>query len=159
MATIRLERFNYGPGDSSSPVTGTFGVFTLPSGRELYTVERPWLQNKPFESCIPEGVYRLKKRRSNVVKTTSGGEYLDGWEVTGVPGRSLIMLHVANWPRNVEGCIGVGLAYGILSGSLAVLSGSLAVLNSLNAFRILMDELDGDTEHDLHITGYVVQYP
>ena len=52
MKKVLLERFAYSP-------MGTFGVLTV-DDFECYTVERPWLDNKPRESCIPEGVYRLE---------------------------------------------------------------------------------------------------
>ena len=34
----------------------------------------------------------------------------DMWEIINVPGRSHILLHIANLPINVEGCVGVGLS-------------------------------------------------
>ena len=37
---------------------GTFGVLRA-GGNKLVTVERPWEDNKPGISAIPEGVYKL----------------------------------------------------------------------------------------------------
>jgi len=145
MPSIHLERFAYAP-------DGVFGRLTLPNGEKLYTVERPWLGNKPFESCIPDGVYELKKRVSPVVERTSGGEFAEGWEVTNVPEREYIMLHVANWPEDVEGCIGIGRDY-------AVLGGRNAVTDSRASFRKLMRSLEGVDSWDLVITGYHMEYP
>lgn len=151
MALLTIRRFNYGP-NLPSPAAGTFGESILPSGRKLYSVERPWLGNQNNVSCIPEGVYRLGWRRSEVVERSTNGEFLEGWEVQGVPGRSLIMLHPGNWPHNFEGCIGHGTRYGMLSDKLAV-------LNSLAAFRLLMAEFPKDEDHEIHILPYLVEYP
>jgi hypothetical protein len=49
---IVLERFAYTP-------IGSFGRLMFPEF-QCYTVERPWLDNKIRESCIPEGEYALK---------------------------------------------------------------------------------------------------
>lgn len=53
-----------------------------------FTIERPWLQNKPRQSCIPEGVYEIKKRWSPRHR----------WHlwVSNVPGRSYILIHRGN---------------------------------------------------------------
>jgi len=65
---------------------------------QCFTIELPWLNNKQQQSCIPEGTYRLKKRWSP----------RHSWhlQVTGVPGRSFILLHPANdAQRQLRGCI------------------------------------------------------
>ena len=49
---VLLERFAYTP-------MGIFGRIMSPEF-QCYTVERPWLDNRARESCIPEGVYRLR---------------------------------------------------------------------------------------------------
>lgn len=149
---LYLHRFNHGPEDINSPVTGTFGKLRLPDGKTLYTVERPWKGNKPSESCIPDGVYTLRKRRSGVVERSSKGKYLEGWEVCDVPGRTYIMNHPANWPTDVEGCIGYGKTYGLIDGRLAV-------GHSQDAFDLFMQALEGEEEHILHIMPYLVEYP
>ena len=72
------------------------------------SMERPWKDNKNDESCIPAGLYRLKKRVSPIVDKTSGGEFKEGWEVTDVQGRTFIMFHVGNYVRNSNGCVLIG---------------------------------------------------
>jgi len=67
----------------------------------FFTVERPWLDNKPNISCIPDGTYKLKR-----VDSPKFGA--DMWEIADVPGRTHILLHVGNRPHNFEGCIGLG---------------------------------------------------
>ena len=68
---------------------------------ECETVERPWANNAPNISCIPEGKYEL--RRSRFYRR----DY-DAYEVVGVKDRSRILIHIANTPLDVEGCIGLG---------------------------------------------------
>ena len=68
----------------------------------LFTVERPWLDNKPFVSCIPTGTYTVKKRDGS----NQDLKYPDAWEVLDVKHRWGILFHVANTPIDVVGCIG-----------------------------------------------------
>lgn len=151
MLIIELERFSYGPSDISHPLAGTFGQLTIPDmDRAIYTVERPWVGNTPFESCIPEGVYRLSKRESPVVTRTTNGEYNVGWEVTDVENREHIMFHPANWPSDVEGCIGVGFDYNYLS--------RLAVIQSRKAFKCMMNIMS-EEEYELHVFSRPFSYP
>lgn len=112
-----LERFCYAD-------TATFGRLTV-EGRTLYTVERPWLENQPRVSCIPEGLFRCKPRRF-----FRGG--YDAVEVCNVPGRSHILFHRGNRASDVLGCIAVGAQIGVLGGDWAV-------LKSAEGFRAFMD--------------------
>lgn len=91
---IALERFAYTP-------IGTLGRLTV-GDTTLYTVERPWLSNKQNVSCIPQGHYQCERYSSQ--------RYPDTWEIVGVPARSLILFHAANFPHEVQGCIGLGLS-------------------------------------------------
>lgn len=113
---------------------GTFGQLVLENGAKFATVERPWLNNQPGRSCFPEGEYTLRLRSSPVVQRTSKGKYPKGFEVSNIPGRSLCMLHVANFPTDVEGCIGIGK-------EIVVIGGTLAVNNSIASFTELMEYL------------------
>ncbi|MFL1404204.1 DUF5675 family protein [Marinobacter sp. M1N3S26] len=144
-AALRLTRFCYAP-------DGTFGRLELPDGTELFTCERPWEGNKRRESCIPDGVYTLRMRRSGVVERSTGGKYLEGWEVVNVPGRSYIMLHPANWPDQLEGCIAPGLGFGIISEKQAVTS-------SQDAFDKLMSALAGQDEWEIDIRPFIMEHP
>ena len=87
---------------------GTIGRIDLPGGFYCYTIERPWAGNRQNVSCIPAGRYKIRVRASPVVERTIRGEFSEGYEVVGVPGRSYIMFHVANSMYDLEGCIGVG---------------------------------------------------
>ena len=92
----------------------------------FYTIERPWLDNAPWESCIPEGEYALKWKESPKF----------GWcyEVEGVTNRTDILLHVANYPKDVQGCIGVGMD---------LMGDRIAVARSRDAMNALHDLTGG----------------
>jgi hypothetical protein len=64
------------------------------------TVELPWKENKFRVSCIPEGRYEVVRRWSK--------KYGNHFWVKDVPSRDLILIHVANYTRDLLGCIGVG---------------------------------------------------
>lgn len=77
---------------------------------ELWTIERPWQNNLPFKSCIPDGEYEIKL-------TDSPRFGPNTWQVQNVPDRTHILFHVANTAADVVGCIGCGLGvYPDLSG-------------------------------------------
>lgn len=122
---------------------GTLGHLAGP-GFRCVTMEREWAGNAKKRSCIPAGTYHLTKRSSSVVYRSTKGKYLNGWEVTDVPGRSLIMIHPGNWQHDVEGCIAPGRAFSILERKVAV-------SHSLAAFTELMKLLEGEKEHILHV--------
>jgi hypothetical protein len=77
---------------------GTNGELYLNGERICFTIELPWLSNKPRLSCIPEGRYEIAKRFSEH----------HGWHmhVRDVPKRSLILIHAANdAEKELKGCI------------------------------------------------------
>ncbi len=136
---ITLERFAYSP-------HGTFGRLIVPNKFQCFTVERPWLDNRTAESCIPEGRYPLRLRTSPIVERTSKGEFLQGWEVVDVPGRTLIMLHAGNTMADLQGCIAPG-------DSLGWVEGRWAVMRSRETFKLLMHALAGLHTWHLEITS------
>ena len=83
--------------------TGTLGTLSGP-GFSCNTVERPDKQNIPGESCIPEGEYIAVVSPS----TTNSPHFEYAYELQNVPGRTLIKIHIANFPSELKGCIGLG---------------------------------------------------
>tara|TARA_B110000967_G_scaffold292_1_gene279 strand:- start:2780 stop:3220 length:441 start_codon:yes stop_codon:yes gene_type:complete len=137
MKTILLERnahFDF----------GTFGEMVGPSGFRYYTVERPWVNNEPMVSCIPEGTYTLRQRKSGVVTRSSGGKFTSGWEVTNVSGRTFIMIHPANWPSQLHGCIAVGLKLAPMQDPKG--KSFMGVQSSRKAFTDLMKVLGDEAQ-------------
>lgn len=65
-----------------------------------FTLELPWKKNQPNVSAIPEGTYKVVKRYS--------AKYKNHLHLLDVPGRSFILLHEANFVRELQGCIAVG---------------------------------------------------
>lgn len=122
-------------------------------GHEFATLELPWRQNRISDSCIPEGVYRLRKRRSAVIKRSTGGEFEEGWEVTGVSGRTFIMLHPGNFASDTEGCIMPGWSH------FWNATEGFGVRDSRPAFRALMKALDSRDEWDIDIRCNCPEYP
>ena len=83
----------------------------------IKTLERPWLNNEPNRSCIPEGTYRC-----DFMECSNSGKYRRVWHVQDVVGRTEILFHTGNLIEDSLGCILVGLSHGYLSGREAVLS-------------------------------------
>lgn len=131
MKQVLLERFAYTP-------FGTFGRLIV-DYFQCYTVERPWLNNKVRESCIPEGKYELKLGMFN-----NGG--YSAYEVMDVPNRSLIKIHIGNTIDDVVGCIAPG-------NKLGYLRGKWGVIYSRPAFDAFMDNMNGE-DGVIEITQY-----
>lgn len=83
-------------------VTGTFSV---DGAQKYFSLELPELfegqPNVTNKTCIPAGTYPVERLWS------------DHWNammphVTQVPGRTEVEIHVANYPRDIHGCIGIG---------------------------------------------------
>ena len=107
----------------------------------LITVERPYLDNKPFISCVPDGEYILKPVNSAKYGQTYFIESLDlenGVPVVGLAQgkRTGILFHIGNTIDDSTGCI-------ILGKSCGVIKGKRAVLNSGKAVREFNREMDG----------------
>lgn len=84
---------------SDHSIISSFFIDQLPFG---YTLELPLTfdgkENVKEKTCIPYGKYRV------VVCSWNPKRLL----VLEVPGRDAIEMHVANEPRDIKGCIGVG---------------------------------------------------
>ncbi len=119
MKDVFLERFCY------SDIMGTFGKLKV-DDFECLTVERPWLNNKVGESCIPEGAYELKLGFYN-----RGG--YPCYEIDPVPDRTLIKIHIANTIDDVIGCVGLGMGLGYIENKWAVTSSERALNDVLAA--------------------------
>jgi hypothetical protein len=100
---------------------GTFGVLRGP-GLLLFTAELPWADNAPERSRIPPGSYTLEPHHTE--------RFPACWALVGVgvahfpaPGvtRSAVLIHAANLPTELRGCIAPGRYLGQLDGRLAVL--------------------------------------
>lgn len=120
MIDIVLKRFCYHP-------QGTLGVIDF-AGERFYTVERPWIDNKPYVSCIPTGSYNMRRRESP--------RFGETWHVLDVEDRTHILIHVANFPSDVQGCIGLGTK--LMNDRIAV-SNSRAAIKDFEAITRDLD--------------------
>ncbi len=106
---------------------GTFGVLTLDS-HKWFTGELPWKGNQSQISCIPKGLYFANWQYSPRFKKMMFG-------IGPVEGRSGIRIHPANlmgdaskgYRAQLNGCIALGQAIGVLDGQKAVLLSKPAV--------------------------------
>lgn len=116
---------------TGSKPEATLGILYM-EGKELCrTLENPWLDNKPYISCVPTGKYLCKKYSSE--------KYPDVWELQNVKDRTYILIHAGNIAKHTQGCILVGFSWGFIDNDVAVLS-------SRNALYKLRNELDDEFE-------------
>lgn len=107
---------------------GVFGVMFDDEGYPFtLSLERPWLDNKPNESCIPKGVYTCVK----VVSPKFGKTF----KVSGVKDRSDILFHKGNVPSDSHGCILIGEQFELVNGAHGIAS-------SAKGFEEFMGKLD-----------------
>lgn len=101
MKEVNIERFK-------TNKNATHGILkVLEGGKTVFeckTIERGWLNNQRSISCIPQGVYNVRQTHSPRFKTNL---YL----VENVPNRASIRFHPANFSRQLNGCIALGLDF------------------------------------------------
>ena len=74
----------------------TEGILTLPDGQQIATLERPWLDNKPFFSCIKPDIYIVDRDKAGTHRW---------YRLRDVDGRTDIEIHIANLVSELMGCI------------------------------------------------------
>ncbi len=107
-----------------------------------YSLERPYLDNAPNISCVPEGEYELKYHRYKGKLDTFA---LIGETVSHFPSdkqRNLILIHPANKVHELQGCIATGTTK---------LSGEGRMVKSLDAHKKLMNIILVKNINELHI--------
>jgi hypothetical protein len=131
---IKCKLIRYG----STPM-GTFGELHV-AGHRFFTVERPWLNNEPFVSCVPAGLYALEAHDSQshpdvwaLVNHSLGVYHFDHPDAI----RTAILIHVANVASELAGCIAPGTGQGCPYGKWGV-------THSGDAIDKLREILDGE---------------
>ena len=118
--------------------TGTWGKLYDGDRFICYTLERPWLDNKPNVSCVPAGKYAVKP----IVSPRFGETYClhslgnNGVRLYGSSDRTHILIHKGNTIDDTAGCIIVGTKFGVLGDQRFIMNSGLA-------FNGLMLELAG----------------
>lgn len=115
---LTLERYIHGE-------KATIGRLLSETGAMVcYTLELP----KTGLPCrIVEGVYQVAQYESPANKCRV-------WLLSGVPGRSFIEIHPANYPGELKGCIAPGIS---------VAMSKEAVWNSKKALQAIVDTVGG----------------
>jgi len=112
----------------TSTEQGTLSTIICPDNDfTCKAIELPWKDNIISYSCIPTGEYIVKRRWSK--------KYNYHYHITDVKGRSWILCHSGNfagdtskgWKTHSEGCILLGLYFGIITGQNAVLNSRTAI--------------------------------
>ena len=114
----------------------TYGVLFIDGKPSFVTLEDAWKGNAKQVSCIPTGTYKIVRHKSPRFGKT--------YKVLDVPDRSEILIHAGNTHEDTQGCILVGLMFGVLGAQTAILS-------SRTAFEALMNELKDVKEAELEI--------
>lgn len=122
--------------------TGTFGELFMNGSALCYTVEREWNNNLPSLSCVPAGTYRLKRHKSPKYGFCFALECPSvGVTIYGPSQRTHCLIHAANFPHQLEGCIAPGIE---------MHSDKWGVANSRTAMNKLLEILVDD-EYELEI--------
>ena len=106
---------------------------------ECAGIELPWKHNRKQVSCITAGVYVADFTWSPTFK-----EWL--WELMGVPNRKYIRLHVANYTRELRGCIAPGMSHADIDGD-----GIIDVKSSRKALTAIHAITNNYSEIEFHV--------
>jgi len=103
---LGIKRIDYGEKQTLGILT-VYDTLNFPLW-ECRTLELPWKSNQKRVSCIPDGDYTVVKRSSE--------KYKNHFHILDVPNRSYILIHPANYVRQLLGCIAVGLKHTDIDG-------------------------------------------
>lgn len=124
---------------------------------DLWTIERPWQNNQSGVSCVPEGVYTLERHEPTSVSLPPGYSHtyaLVNHEL-GVSHyhdpackRSVCLFgHIANYPEEVQGCIGFGKNH-------IIHDNRLIITRSTEATKEMLDYIEHGGIKQIEIAGY-----
>jgi hypothetical protein len=117
---------------------GTFGTASI-GGITWDSLEQPWRGNQHDVSCVPPGVYK-----ATIYDSPHFGRQV--YLLQGVPGRTDVEIHPANWAgdrdkgwhSDLKGCLTIGESIGILTPDIQGAQPQQAVERSGPAFDALM---------------------
>lgn len=122
--------------DPAAP-TQTYGVLSV-GDLALQTIERPWIPAMTHVggengiSCVPPGTYELEVHDSEAHPETWAlvnhtlAVYHWPNEVPAIGGRSVCLIHPANWANELRGCIAPGMSRGFGQGLAMVVQSKVA---------------------------------
>lgn len=139
-----MEAILYRRYQEDKPTLGRLVVFRddFTIAFQCATVELPWKNNERRASCIPEGVYEVKRRWSRKYKTH--------FHIQGTEPRTLILIHIANSIKELLGCIAPGMSHSDIDndGLIDVANSGVAMRQLLSiipttGFRLKITSMDG----------------
>lgn len=93
---------------------GMIGELFFDGEKICETIERHWIDNQPFISCVPHGTYQLVpflRGNEDHVYALYNPElnvYINAEDRLDTNDRYSILIHVANWAEELAGCIAPG---------------------------------------------------
>jgi len=99
----------------------TLGVLCINNRPIAVTLEDKWRNNEKMVSCIPTGIYKIRRHTSP--------NFGNCFKVLDVPNRSEILIHAGNTHKDTNGCILLGLMYATAGVDAAILSSRAAIAN------------------------------
>lgn len=142
----------------------TLGILFVPNETALVTMELPWIPSPNPEdkggvkgkSCVPVGTYRLVPHQStkhgrtwSLVNHDLDVVHYAGDDHDPDPDRETCLLHSANYPRQLLGCIAPGT---YTAKAPPEEDCDYMVCDSKKAMNILHSHLNWPNEHTLEIT-------
>lgn len=112
-------------------ITGTLKIGDF----ECKTLELEWNDNTPNKSCIPV------KKTPYVCKRVNSPRFGNTFEVSNVEGRTHVLFHSGNFPKNTSGCILLGME----------VNDKNYLTQSKVAVKAFMEELQGYNQFSLTI--------
>lgn len=128
----------------------TQGVLQV-DDESFFALERPWAPGSPGGtkgvSCVPAGIYRLVPHDSEAHPRTFAlvNDELHVYHLAvpdGEQGRTACLIHAANFPQELRGCIALGMEQGVD-----------AVLKSRLAVERFYELVPWESGHTLEIIG------
>lgn len=151
---LTLVRYSYAP-------TETEGMLYAPPLKPFYTMEQPWVKANGwpagvgFQSCIPEGLYKLiPYQRTNGQKVWSmvnkdlgvcfnKDDRSEDWQ------RYKNLIHPGNVVSHTQGCLLIGLSRGWLNSQRAVLKSGFRMGYAMDLLTKVLGEMSEG--HELEI--------
>jgi uncharacterized protein (TIGR02145 family) len=108
------------------------GYLYVNSDKIGYTLELPWNENAEDVSAILGGTYSGKIGENEEL----------GWiiRLTGVPGRTGVLIHIGNYPWNSKGCILLGTGIDVDNCKVLKSDDAMKILKSNVTFQKLINE-------------------
>ena len=117
-----------------------YGILLVMNG---VLIEKVFRTIENAEKVFPSGSYPLKFEWSPSFD-------MNLWELKEITGRSEIKIHVANYPNQLKGCIGIGMAHVDINKD-----GEVDLGSSANALGMFHDLMEGQTESSIEVSNLI----